>query len=356
MMIKIKKQKAVAVILIFAMCFLLAGCGTEKKDDDKKKKYDESSLTDADGFVTVKDYVTTLQDDVKVRRSPEEKGDVYITLDKGVDLTRTGVKDEWTRILLNGSDYYIESRFVEETLINWATETDVEKETHIVYIDPAKQITEDMTLEPVSPETDNPEGESEVVATATSAPRAGMKAKMSASAAGTVTGNFEYDITMTVANYLNAELVKRGYTVYLSRTTNNVNISNAKRAQMANACDAEVYIKLETPAARDPSASGILGFIATSTNPHSGTMYQKNYELCYDLLRETCEETGGKRMGIYETDDLTALNYCDCPATVLNMGFLSNELDDQALGTEEYQKKLAVGIADGIDLYFESVE
>ena len=61
-------------------------------------------------------------------------------------------------------------------------------------------------------------------------------------------------------------------------------------------------------------------------------------------------------MGIYETDNLTALNYCNMPATVISMGFLSNESDDIALSTDEYKKKLAVGIAEGIDLYFESIE
>jgi N-acetylmuramoyl-L-alanine amidase len=61
-------------------------------------------------------------------------------------------------------------------------------------------------------------------------------------------------------------------------------------------------------------------------------------------------------MGIYETDNLTSLNYCDMPATVLSVGFLSNENDDIALSTEEYRKKVAGGIAKGIDDYFQSLE
>ena len=74
------------------------------------------------------------------------------------------------------------------------------------------------------------------------------------------------------------------------------------------------------------------------------------------MLKTTCEGTGATRMGIYETDNLTALNYCNMPATVISMGFLSNESDYIALSTDEYKKKLAVGIAEGIDLYFESIE
>ncbi len=350
-------RKFFSIILIFVFVLSLAGCGSGDKKETTESKKNVSSITDADGFVSIKDYVTTIQDEVKIRRKPKDDADVYITLDKGVDLNRTGVKDEWTRVLLNGSSFYVQSRFVEETSINWATETDVDTVSHVVYIDPAKQITEDNSLEPVSPDM---EGmgltESGEYNTATNAQIAGMKAKMTASAMGVSSGTFEYEITMNVANYLNAELVKRGYTVYLSRSTNNVNLSNAKRVQMSNACGSEAYIKLEAAYSNDYSASGILGFIATSTNAHSGSRYQKNYELCYDILREVCDETGAQRMGIYETDDMTSLNYSDAPATVINMGFLSNELDDQYLNTSDYQKKLAIGIADGIDLYFQEIQ
>ncbi len=350
---KIHFKRKVAAFLIFAMVFAMAGCGEKKEEaTTEMNQTDENALTDADGFITVKDYVQTIQPNVRIRRKPSEKSDVYITLDKGVDLSRTGIKDDWTRVLLNGSSFYVQSKYVEETEVNWATESNVEKETHIVYLDPAKQISEDLTFEPVSPEVEAENG----VTNATMTNATGMKKKMTASAVGVDSGVFEYEITLNIAQYLNAELVKRGYTVFMSRTTNNVDLSNAKRAQMANACDAEVYLKIEAAAAKDPTVSGILGFITTSTNSHTASRYQNNFELCYDVLKETCENTGSKRLGIYETDDLTALNYTDIPSTVINVGFLSNELDDRSLNTEEYQKKIAQGLANGIDLYFESIE
>ena len=350
-------KKKLAIILILAIVLATAGCGVVEPEPKTEVISDDESMMDSDGFRPVQDYVVTLQDDVNIRKTAETNGEVYITLDSGVNLNRTGVKDGWARVLINGGIYYVESRFVEETTIKWATETDVEKVSHIVFIDPAKQITEDTKLEPINPEVDAPElTDTGEYATATSAQMAGMKTKMTAGAIGVSSGNFEYDVTMSVANYLNAELVKRGYTVFLSRTTNNVNISNAKRAEMSNASSAEIYIKIEAPKSNDPSASGILGFIATSTNSHTGALYQKNYELCYDVLQTTCEQTGATRMGIYETDNLTSLNYCNMPATVLSVGFLSNKNDDIALSTDEYKKKLAVGMANGIDKYFESID
>ena len=353
-----KKNRFWAAFLVAIMLLGLVACGEpEESNTTEMIVNDDDTLTDSDGFQIVKDYVVTVQDKVNVRKEPKENADTYITLDKGVDLTRTGIKGEWTRVIINGGDYYVLSEYVQETEINWATESDVKKVSHVVYIDPARQITEDLSLEPMSPDVDAPQlMENGEYATATSAQMAGMKKKMSTGAIGVSTGNFEYEVTLSIANYLNAELVKRGYTVYMSRTANNVDLSNAKRAQTANAYGTEIYIKIETPAAPEATASGMLGFIATSTNSHTGSMYQKNYELCYDILNTSCEETGAKRMGIYETDELTVLNYCDMPATVLDVGFLSNEQDDLTLSDDEYKKKIAVGIAKGIDLYFESLE
>ena len=57
-------------------------------------------------------------------------------------------------------------------------------------------------------------------------------------------------------------------------------------------------------------------------------------------------------MGVYETDNMTALNYCDMPATVIDVGFLSNINDDANLSSAEYKSLLAVKIAGGIDKYF----
>ncbi len=338
------RKKLISILICICFVLSISGCGEKQVVEPitEGSTSDEELLMDAEGFSPVKGYVQTTQDNTDLFTAPDEKASVYVTINKGVDLTRTGVKDGWVRVMLNGGNYYVKSSYVVETDISWATSTDANKETHVVFIDPAKQLTEDENLEPISPDIDPEQSED----------GSGMKAKMAPSAVGVSTGRYEHDVTLDVSNALKSVLVERGYTVYVSRDSSGVDLSNARRANMANANEAEVYIKIEAGAVSDPTTMGVIGFIATSTNSAVGGNYENNYKLCYEILKSISEDTSASRLGIYETDDLTSLNYCRMPATVINVGFLSNQYDDQALANPDYQKSIANSIADGIDTYF----
>lgn len=339
-----KYRSATILILLVLIMTVFTACGEKPPVEPitEGAPPSEEQLMDSEGFTPVQGYVQTTQDNTILYDEPKEGANIYVTLNKGVDLTRTGVKEGWVRILLNGGNYYVKSSYVQETDIAWATKTDAKQEAHIVFIDPGKQVVDDKELEPISPDV-NPD---QVV------DGAGMKVKMPPAAVGVSTERYEYDVTQEVANHLKSVLVQRGYTVFISRESGSVNLSNARRASMANADGAEVYIKLEAGEVSDPTTMGVIGFITTSTNSVTGSNYQNNYLLCYDILKNISEDTTATRLGIYETDDLTSLNYCKMPATVINVGFLSNQYDDQALADPEYQRSLATAIADGVDDFF----
>ena len=332
-----KKSRQFHRVLVCFMVsmLLLTSCGSTVKKQATATDASAAGHNHREDFTVRSDYVKTSSDEVKVYTLPDEKSEVYINLVKGVDLSRTGYTPEWTEVLINGGYYYIPSSQLEKTEIKWATETDSEKVNYTIFIDPAKQLIIDTERENLSPAAD-----------------LGTKMKMAQGGAGTVTGAFEYAVNLEVAEVLEDELTKRGYNVILSRETNNVNISNAQRAVMANKAKADIFIRIDTPVLQNPEISGVLGFVTTSTNPYTGNNYHNSYLLSYSILESICSKTNLTLMGVYETDNMTALNYCDMPATVIDVGFLSNINDDANLSSAEYKSLLAVKIADGIDKYF----
>lgn len=179
------------------------------------------------------------------------------------------------------------------------------------------------------------------------------KAKVASGTTGRTTGVPEYQLNLDVSLKLRDELKVRGYEVYMIREDNDVNISNAERAQAAAGSGADILIRIHANGSENTSVAGALTMAPSGSNPFlDGELVARCQKLSEIIISSFCEATGANSQGVYQTDEMSGLNWCTIPATIVEMGYMTNPDEDIRMQTEEYQNQMVQGIANGIDEYF----
>ncbi|WP_095175543.1 MULTISPECIES: N-acetylmuramoyl-L-alanine amidase family protein [Blautia] len=179
-----------------------------------------------------------------------------------------------------------------------------------------------------------------------------MKDKFASGTQGVYTGVPEYELTLAVSMQLQEELKNRGYEVIMTREDNNTAVSNVERAQIAAENGAQILVRIHADGSEDNSANGAMTMIPSADNPYVGQLHEESSRLGEEIINAYCQATGIKNNGVRLYDNMTGINWSTVPVTILEMGFMTNQSDDERMQDPEMQKNMVQGIANGIDAYF----
>jgi len=200
----------------------------------------------------------------------------------------------------------------------------------VVVIDPGHQAKADYDLEPVGP------GSSE------------KKAKVSSGTASVVTGAPESQLVLAVSLRLRDALESQGIKVVMTRTTQDVSISNIERAQIANSAEADLFVRVHADGSTNADTAGIHVLYPASIKGWTDDIATASKKAASLAQKELVAATGAKDRGIDARSDITGFNWCDVPVILPEIGFMTNPAEDRLLATAAYQDKIVSGLVRAI--------
>ncbi len=169
------------------------------------------------------------------------------------------------------------------------------------------------------------------------------------------TGVMEKSVTLKVALELRKLLEAEGATVIMTRETDTtVSYKGAKasdieelgaRCEVANRAGADIFISIHADSFTRPEARGTTGYY------YSGSTTGRGQRLADCIRRNLVEQLGTPSRGT-QPCNFYVVRHTDMPATLIELGFISNKDEEKLLDSKEGVQKAAQGILDGIEDYF----
>lgn len=157
----------------------------------------------------------------------------------------------------------------------------------------------------------------------------------------------EKSLNLVTAKFVRDYLQQLGYRVELTRLEDKF-ISLEKRAQMANDKMPDLFVSIHYNSAPSGEAQGVeVFFYQSKENKHRAS---QSKHLAQSVLRHVLSQTQANSRGV-KHGNFAVIRETNMPAILIEGGFVTNESELQNLKDPNYLKKLAWGIAKGVDEY-----
>lgn len=163
---------------------------------------------------------------------------------------------------------------------------------------------------------------------------------------GTLWGEvYEKDVNLAITKKLEQILVGQGYQVIMTRDEDK-RVVLKERVQIAEENQGDLFVSIHQNALENDTVTEGMEIYSSKT---SGS--EDLAEYIWDSL---LSKTGAKDKGISKNSDLFVLDNTTMPACLIETGFITSSRERELLLDEEYQQKIAQGIAEGITKFLES--
>ena len=200
----------------------------------------------------------------------------------------------------------------------------------VVVIDPGHDAQANLATEPIGPGS------------------ATRKIKDGGGTHGVVTGIREPELTLDVSLRLRTLLRRAGVRVVMTRTrTAGPSMGNVARAEIANRTGAALFLRIHADGSTSPAARGTHTLTPALRRGWTDDVYRSSRRAAELVQAELVRALGFPDRGIQERSDFTGFNWADVPAILVELGFMTNPVEDRALARPAVRQRAAVGLCSG---------
>jgi N-acetylmuramoyl-L-alanine amidase len=124
-------------------------------------------------------------------------------------------------------------------------------------------------------------------------------------------------------------------------------MGNVARARIANRAGAALFLRVHADGSASGDARGSHTLTPALRSGWTDDVYQTSRRAAGLVQTELVRALGFPDRGIQERSDFTGFNWADVPVILVELGFMTNPIEDRQLARPAVRRRAAVGLCRG---------